>query len=259
MYSGFRTLFWRYSAGEINSLHVMGERNSGTNYVQSLILNNCRAAQGERLFRRENQARLGWKHGFPVMKGAPRDVLALGIHREPMAWLQSMRRTPWHAARHLRDLPFSQFIRQEWQAVVDDTGLGVSPDDQIWHQELMSERDPLTGLRFANVMRLRNAKNRAFCTLDHMFPNILRVNYESVLANPVAFLDALCATYGFLRAEQFTTVIHDRATPGRGVFVPKPIEPVSPADLKFITQELDLQMEESLGYQLRQRHLVSVA
>jgi len=255
----FRTLFWRQSAGPINTIHIMGERNSGTNYVQSLILKNCRSVQGGWLFSQANQARLGWKHGFPTFKGVPHDVLGIVVHREPLAWLQSMRRTPWHAPSHLRGLPFSQFIRHEWVAMVDDTGLGVQKDDPIWHHEMMSERDPMTGRRFANVMRLRNAKNRAFSTLDHMFPNILRLNYEAVLADQHMFLDALCTTYGFQRAKQFTPVIYDRATPGRGVFVPKPLETISAVDMQFIKQELDLQIEETLGYNLGQRHLVSVA
>lgn len=251
MSGAFQVVAGKASGSAVNSVYTFGERNSGTNYVQSLIVKNCVASHsGRRLIGKDNHTLLGWKHGFPMMLGAPHDVLAVVVHRAPLAWLHSMCRTPWHAAAHLHQLPFSQFIRQEWLAVVDDTGFGVTEDAPIWHRELMTERDPQTGLRFANVMRLRTAKNSGFATLDHRFANVLRVTYESVLANPKGFLDALCATYALTRLPKFDPVIHDRATPARGAYLPKAVPPICAADLDFIRAELDLKAERALGYTL---------
>lgn len=231
------------------SIYVFGERNSGTNYVHHLIMRNCVVPATRRApYDAQNAATFGWKHGFPNMFAAPENVLAIAVYREPIAWLQSLCRAPWHTAPHLRNLPFSDFIRREWQGVIDDENFGFAETSPVWGKELMSDRDPMTGLRFANAMRLRNAKNRGFATLDNRFGNALRLRYEEVVAQPEVFLNALCKTYGFARRSTFNPIEHDRATPGRGVFVPKPVQPISVADQAFIHTELDWEIEKTLGY-----------
>lgn len=231
------------------SIYVFGERNSGTNYVHHLILRNCVLPKTlARLYDPKNEATFGWKHGFPNMFAAPDDVLAIAVYREPIAWLQSLCRAPWHTALHLRGLPFSDFIRSEWQGVIDDAHFGFDENSAVWGKELMSDRDPMTGLRFANAMRLRNAKNRGFATLDNRFGNVLRLRYEEVVAQPEVFLNALCKNYGFLRRSTYVPIEHDRATPGRGTFVAKPVVAISAADQALIHGELDWSLEKSLGY-----------
>ena len=231
------------------SIYVFGERNSGTNYVHHLIVRNCVAAKTlSPLYRAENQKLLGWKHGFPAVLAAPDTVLAIAVYRAPIAWLQSLCRTPWHTAPHLRKLPFTQFIRQEWQGVIDDPSFGVTPDDPNWGRELMADRDPLTGKRFANAMQLRNAKTRGFATLDNRFGNVLRLRYEEVVAQPQVFLNALCKAYGLIRRRRFDPILHNRATPSRGAFVAQPVMPVTQSDMTYILDELDVAQESALGY-----------
>lgn len=238
------------NGAKLKSIYVYGKRNSGTNYVNALIQKNCRAPDGTTLFDANNKHILGWKHGFPTLQSAPDTVLAIVVYREPIAWLHSMCRTPWHGAPHLRGLPFSQFIRSEWVAIIDDERFGVNPGDAQWHKELLSERDPMTGARFANPMQLRNAKHRGFATLGTLFGNMLRVTYEGVLANPIGFLDVVCKHYGLVRLPGFDPVQYDRATPGRGLYIPKPVPHISDIDLNFIRAELDLRAEAALGYHL---------
>ncbi len=234
----------------VNSIYVFGERNSGTNYVNSLIMKNCVSRNMRGLYNAQNKIDFGWKHGFPSVTSGPDDVLAIAVYREPIAWLHSLCRAPWHTAPHLRKLSFSQFIRSEWMSVIDDEGFGIAQDDPLWRGELMADRDPMSGQRFANAMRLRNAKNRGFASIDTRFGNVLRVNYETVLANPEPFLNALCRTYGLVRLKTFDPIVHDRATPARGVYQAKPVPFVSDADLEFIRAELDLETEHQLGYYL---------
>jgi hypothetical protein len=235
----------------IESIYVFGQRNSGTNYVNSLIMRNCVVSDNLRApFNPDNQKIFGWKHGFPAMIAAPDNVLSIVVYRDPITWLDSLCRAPWHTAPHLRNIAFSQFIRSEWHSIVDDAGFGIPMNDARWGKELMADRDPLTGKRFANAMRMRNAKNVGFATLDHRCENVLRVRYESVVQNPDGFLNALCATYGLLRHRRLRPVLHDRGTPSRGVFVPRAAPQISDADRAYIARELDLGMERSLGYDL---------
>lgn len=247
-----RVLSCLANGSPINSIYVYGERNSGTNYVNSLILYNCASRNAGNLFNASNTAAFGWKHGFPTMLGAADDVLAIAVYRDPIAWLHSMHRSPWHIAPHLRNLPFSQFIRSEWMSVIDDEGFGIAPTDPRWGKELLADRNPLTGARFANALRLRSAKNCGFSSLDKRFGNVLRVNYETVVADPQGFLTALCNVFALHRHGNFDPIAHDRATPARGIYQPKPLPETSPTDMDFICGELDVQAEKMLGYDLRQ-------
>ncbi len=245
-----RVLALKASGAAIKSIYVYGCRNSGTNYINSLIISNCGSETGRSLYDPQNSDRFGWKHGFPMMMAAPKDVLTIAVYREPLAWLHSMFRTPWHAAAHLRNVTFSQFIRREWMSIIDDEAFGVTRDSPLWHSELLADRDPLTGRRFANAIQMRNVKNRGFASLDHKSDNVLRVNYETVLADPQGFLDGLCTAYGLRRKRNFEPVLYDRATPARGLFQAKDVPPISDVDLDFIHSQLDASQEQSLGYDL---------
>jgi len=237
----------------IKSVYVFGERNSGTNYVSALVMKNCLSPLDLRgLYDGGNRTAFGWKHGFPTFGQGPDDVLAIAVYRDPLAWLHSMNRTPWNTPARLRGLPFSQFIRSEWMSIINDSGFGVEPGEALWLTELMADRNPATGARFANPMQLRNAKNRGFASLDGRFGNVLRVTYETVLADPQAFLNALCNLYRLPRLRRFDPILHDRATPVRGVYQPKPLPETSAEDLEFIASQLDLGFEARLGYHLPQ-------
>lgn len=254
------SIFARSNHRAVHSVHVFGQRNSGTNYVQNLIYKNClRRGTNRAPINPAVRKALGWKHGFPMMMDAPDDVLAVVVYRNPITWLDSLARNPWHVPRPLPEPTFSQFIRTPWRAVIDDPSFGVKPGDPQWGRELMTERDPLTGKRFANPMRLRNAKNAGFATLDHRFANVLRVRYETVLANPQGFLNAVCNCYGLTRRAEFDPILYDRGTPARGVFMPKPAPLIAPSDMDFIAQELDLDIERALGYDPLDAHLQRAA
>jgi hypothetical protein len=245
-----RVLALLANGATVRSIYVFGERNSVTNYLSNLIIKNCKSQGGGSLYGAQNRAALGWKHGFPAMLGAFDDVLAIAVYRDPIAWLHALHRDPWHAAAHLRNVSFSQFIRSEWMSVIDDKGFGVVRGDPRWGHELLADRDPETGGRFANAMRLRNAKNRGFASLDNRVGNVLRVNYEAVYADPQGFLTALCGVYNLKRHGQLNPIEHDRGTPARGIYQPKPLPETTAADMDFIRQELDLQTEQVLGYDL---------
>lgn len=233
----------------IRSIYVFGQRNSGTNYINSLISNNlCTEGDHQPLYDPRNERDFGWKHGFPNLTVAPDDVLAVVIYRDPIAWLQSLHRLPWHAIPSMRKLSFSDFIRAEWVSVIDDTGFGVTPDSPQWGTEILAERDPKTRKRFANAIQMRNAKIASFINLHNSFKNCLHLRYEDVLADPKRLLEYLSLVFGLARKSHFDPVAHDRGRKARGLYKPRPIEPMSSADLEFIRSELDQGQEKRLGY-----------
>lgn len=74
-----------------------------------------------------------------------------------MEWLQSLHASPFHTDLPIRNCKdFSKFIRMEWKCI-DDTS-GTSEMDTSYGTEMMNERDPYTGKRFKNVIKMRTAK-----------------------------------------------------------------------------------------------------
>jgi hypothetical protein len=235
----------------IRSVYVFGQRNSGTNYVNALIHNNLLTYGDHRpLYDPRDEKDFGWKHGFPNLMVSPDDVLAVVVYRDPIAWLQSLHRMPWHAVPSMRGLSFSEFIRAEWISVVDDLGFGVTPESPLWGSEILAERDPKTRKRFSNAIHMRNAKIASFRNLHSSFENCLHLRYEDVLANPKALLVFLASVFGLARRSHFDPVIYDRGRKVRGLYAPRPIDPINTSDMDFIRAELDQGQEKRLGYTL---------
>ncbi|WP_208347598.1 hypothetical protein [Pseudaestuariivita rosea] len=103
---------------QITQFQVLGERSSGTNVLSAFINRNTRLAPS---------THLGWKHGFPQAQFYPRNLLTVVSFRHPLDWVRSMHRKPWHAAPRLQGLSFSDFIRAEWESVIDNALLTDDP------------------------------------------------------------------------------------------------------------------------------------
>jgi len=137
---------------EIKRIQVFGERCSGTNYLESLLTQNLDDITLRRDF--------GHKHFFhlPGVSHAD-DCLFIIIYRELFDWLRSLHQQPYHAASELRDIHFSEFIRRPWWCVWSEES-GKTPTNPLYGKEMMFERNPRTGKRFRNVIRLRANKIR---------------------------------------------------------------------------------------------------
>lgn len=230
------------------SYFVFGERNSGTNFVHSLLLKNFLWPFAPATQRIEQFGhRHGWKHGFPSAYTAPHDLLAVVVFRDPETWIRSLHNKPWHTHRSMRWRPISEFIRLEWHCIIDDPNFGIAKDDPRWGQELMIERDPVTGERFANIAHLRNAKNRGFLSMKARYDNVVHVRYEAVRDDPQGFVDLLAARYGLARAGDFAPVEGNRGHANKE-YTPKVYEELSDDDRRFIWDALDAAQEAKLGY-----------
>ena len=93
---------------------VLGERACGTNMIRKLI---------EKAWRIERTEGLGWKHAIPGMVAIPERCVVVCVQREVFSWARSLYKRPWHADAAMQTLPFSEFIRAEWQSIVDRTGV----------------------------------------------------------------------------------------------------------------------------------------
>lgn len=222
---------------------VMGERSSGTNFAKRILGRNTPLAPSEDL---------GWKHGFAQMIAVPADMVVVCMVRGAADWARSMHAKPWHCSAAMQALPFSDFIRAEWDTIVDrDRYFEEAARLGLRGQPLQQDRDPVTGARFADIFALRQVKLAALLGYARRDCNVAILRMEELIADPegtvAAFRDAfaLPAPEGDFRGitkrlgSKFRPAVESRpATPER----------LSEADLAFLRSRVDISQEALLGY-----------
>lgn len=221
-------------------LQIFGERCSGTNFVAQLLRRN--------LPRLQLTDRFGWKHGYvrPLEDDAP-DCVFVVVVRDPFDWVRSLHRKPWHAAEPLRERTIREFLREPWWC---EWGRDMKLDeaDPRIGTEMMHERHPETGERFANVLHLRASKLRHWQDLRSRVRYYAAVRYEDVMSEPKLFVRQFARELGLRRWPWFRPVKTFKG--GAQRFVKKQYEPLSDEDRDWVVQQLDADVERQAGYAL---------
>lgn len=220
---------------------VLGERVSGTSFLNSLISRNVPGLKPI-VFRHKH-----WFQNLDEIRRADTSsVVFIYITREPISWLNSLCRTPFHAHNSLKNKELSDFIRTQWHSVEDNSS-GVSQDSRLYGSEMLHERCPETGERFQNVLKMRSAKIRHTMRLQGIVDHFMHVDLSDIQAEPELFIAALCQLHNLRRCREFIPVDTVRGK-GRVLYKPTLYPELSPSDARYILQELDLGAEEMLGY-----------
>ncbi|MGP6086223.1 hypothetical protein [Antarctobacter jejuensis] len=241
----FRDTGWQISRPHAapSRFQVFGERSSGTNFVKRLIGRNSALTPIEDL---------GWKHGFPQMTAIPGDVAVICTVRDARTWALSMHAKPWHCPPAMQALPFDEFLRAEWRTIADRkryfpqvAALGGQG------MPLQQDRHPLTGLPFANLFALRQAKLAALLSYLNRGCTVVLCRMEAVQRAPDRFLSDLNAVLELAPPPGEMRPVHKRL--GSKFLASVDQRPVTPAtleeaDLDLLRSELDLQTEAALGY-----------
>lgn len=129
------------SGNPITKFTIFGERCSGTTFLQNVIESN---------FDLKITWDYGWKHfyGFDEFSDCD-DVLFIGVYREPVEWLNSFRRSPWHVQKDLLKSN-EAFLNHEFYSISD-----CKPP---YTDELMTDHHIHTGERYKNVFEMRKVK-----------------------------------------------------------------------------------------------------
>lgn len=224
----------------IRRIQVYGQRCSGTHAIIKLIEANFGADAFTDI--------CGFKHWFvPPQILFPADTLALTIAREPHDWLQSLHRQPWHAHPEIKAQSFSDFIRAPWHSYWDHEFWGVDPAHPVYGTEMLHERDPETGERFANPVAKRTAKLRQWSGLHSRAHNIALLDHAAVLGHPRDVIAALSAATGLAMADAFVPIDTYKGN-GRKPFVTHPVVPLSAEDAAHVDRWLDPQVEAGFGF-----------
>ena len=227
------------SEPRLRRLQIFGERCSGTNYVAQLLRRNLGL---------EPTDAFGWKHGWlDRLQGPAPDTLFVVVHRDPFDWVRSLHRMPWHAAPALQGLSMAEFVRAPWWCEWGQH-MELAVDDPRRGTEMMHERDPATGERFANVLALRTAKHRAWATLPGRVRHATILRYEDAAAAPGRVVRELAQRFGLRRWPWLRAVAGEKGGPQK--FVVKAAAPIAEADLRWIVSQLDPELERFSGYDL---------
>ena len=167
---------------------VLGERCSGTNFLDTLIAQNLPL---------ERSYAMRWKHGFPNFVAAPQNTVFVAIFRSAPDWLASMFSKPWHSSANLRNLSFSEFIRHEWTSTVDAAfHFRMHTNDSRVGQPLNADLHPITGQPFSSLLELRKAKMEALLSLPNRGARVIYTTHAKVTANPGEVLTQLSREVG---------------------------------------------------------------
>ena len=99
----------------ITKFTILGERRSGTNFLEECILKN---------FDINLTWEYGWKHffGFNTYENSD-DTLFIAIVRDPHTWMNSLYRKPFHLQKNLRK-NIHNFLNDEFWSFYDHKNHG---------------------------------------------------------------------------------------------------------------------------------------
>ena len=224
----------------IRAIQVYGQRCSGTN----VLIRSIEANLGPTAFTES----YGFKHWFvPEQVLFPRDVMVLAVARDPVDWVRSLHRQPWHAHPELKALGFSDFIRAPWHSYWDKEFWGVEDDHPVLGREMLHERCPDTGERFANPLAKRTAKLRHWSGLHDRAHHVALLSHEAFVADPAGVIADLSAATGLPMADPFVSQDSYKGQ-GKRPFTPTAYADISDTDRAHIHAWLDPEVEARFGF-----------
>jgi hypothetical protein len=147
----------------IKKYTIYGERCSGTNYLEQLILHN---------FDIEVTWEYGWKHffGFNDLSNTD-DVLFIGIIRNLCDWVNSLYREKHHLKPELT---------KDVDSFLNNTFYSVDKKNN----EYMTDRHIQTKERYKNIFELRHTKNNFLLeTMPKLVKNYCIITYDNLIEN----------------------------------------------------------------------------
>lgn len=221
---------------------VLGERCSGTNFLERLIEAN---------FGMRESYTVAWKHGFPDFLAAPRDVVFAVTFREVFGWLSSLYAKPWHSIEEIRSLSFSEFIREPWITYVDKADdFLLTPEFE--GQPINMDVHPVTGDPFESVLQLRDMKMRAALSLPKRGARSVFTTQAELASDPQEFVRKFASEVGLEPKDPI--VVPDGHYGWKDLWAERKVEAgksetlISEEDRAYILANLDLDLERQAGF-----------
>jgi hypothetical protein len=223
----------------IEKITILGERNSGTNFLQYALLENFKLDY----IRGPEQ-----KHFFGFTEPLNDDnLLTICIFRHPVDWIDSYFKRLHFVPQDNRQ-NIQSFITNEFYSVRDDEN-----QIKIKGYEIMEDRNYATGERYKNIFELRKMKNDYLLNIiPQKVKNFYMIKYEDLRDDYENTLNKL--------KEQFNLIRHDnngeykQIKNYKGTYIAlynlKPILLIDEIK-KLILESVDKEQEKQIGYDIQ--------
>ena len=240
-----------FSDTEITEYKIFSERCSGSNYLKELMNKNFPKIRSDKRFGHKHFS--PWFNRVDAYSGPEENwtfadsgsTLFIIIFRDPYDWLRSLRNHPFHSTRNLHNLLFSKFIRTQWTLTKKELL-------ELHKIHKLLDLDPATSRPFKNVMHLRSAKIRNMLEIPKKVKHYYLINYEVLEENPEGVLDEIAELFCLERNKDFEDEQYNRGWKHWGKYKKTKYPPIAIKDVQFINQQLDWDLERSIGYEPRQ-------
>jgi len=248
----FENEYNHFSGNQLKRFKVCGERCSGTNYIMHLLHANFPELKHTQQLEFGHKHFLWWfgctdfKKLIPLkykinavdMSGSS-DCLFVGIVRNSYDWLRSFYTIPWEVHRNLCNRGFSHFLKSEWRCRSAHHIFEGSYSE-------IDNFNPWSNRPFKNILELRKYKIKNYLTLGKIVKNFIFVRYEDVRDHPQAFIKFVNKKYRLKNKKKFIPITTHKGT--HVPYAPKKYFAFSQEDLKFISENIDCEMERAAGY-----------
>lgn len=216
---------------------IYGERCSGTNFLESSIINN---------FKIDITWNYGWKHffgnyDFSIKKKETDETLFIGIIRDPINWLDSLYKNPHHIPQHNRLSP-NEFLLNEHYSTIDNYS----------SIEEHADRNIITKKRYKNIFELRQVKtNYLIYFMPAYVKNYVFIKYEDLKNNYDFVLLDIQQKFNLIRHNNnnmpFFRTIKYKGLSEENDYKEKTISFTNEI-INIIKNNLDIEQECNLGY-----------
>lgn len=214
----------------ITHFTIFGERCSGTNFLESAILEN---------FKLDVTYKFGLKHwygsnNFNLQDYDSDNVLFLGIIREPISWIDSFYKKKHHVPNENRNNIYA-FLNNEWYSTYED-------------KEIMEDRNYKTKNRYKNIFELRKMKNNYLIQImKTKVKHYLLIRYEDLSNFYETILTFIEQKFNLKRKNKIFKKIKSYKGYNQFEYKQKNIE-LNKRIIEYIKNNLNQEQENELGY-----------
>ena len=221
---------------QIKKFAILGERCSGTNFLEGSITNN---------FNLEYTAEYGNKHFFCFNNyNNSSETLFIGIIRNPIYWINSFSKELYHVPEINKDL--KNFLTNEFYSIRDEFKIN---NKIIKNKINPKDLNYLTCKKYKNIFELRKVKNDFLINvMPKKVQNYILINYEDLLYNYSETLQIIKEKFNLMQKtpEFIRTKKYKKSNTYN--FVKQREITLSIGLIDIIWKNLDIEQEKSLGY-----------
>jgi hypothetical protein len=227
----------------INKFVILGERCSGTNFLEEAITQN---------FDINYTTEYGNKHFFCFNNYTNNEnTLFIGIIRNPIYWLNSFSKELHHIPNINKNL--NNFLFNEFYSVLDIKNVkkNILEFNTFQNSEIVNPRDLnyLNGNKYKNIFELRKIKNYYLMNImPYKVKNYILINYENLLINYKETLELIKNKFNLTQKYPIFKNITKYKKSENFNFVHQRQITFNLFTINTIWQNLDINQESILGY-----------